>query len=121
MPQAGRLAVAAFLTVAATAACSSPAPTPKDPGIQVARGRCGVGWDRPQGGDQTIDVHNTDSVTMEVELVDPASHGIYQEIESLAPGTSPEQSGAQQAPPTRAARRGIEAEPWHSTRHERAH
>jgi iron uptake system component EfeO len=33
-------------------------------------------------------VHNTDSVTMEVELVDPASHGIYQEIESLAPGTS---------------------------------
>jgi iron uptake system component EfeO len=88
MPQAGRLAVAAVLTVAATAACSSPAPTPKEPGIQVARGRCGVGWDRPQGGDQTLDVHNTDSVTMEVELVDPASHGIYQEIESLAPGTS---------------------------------
>ncbi|MEV6844107.1 EfeM/EfeO family lipoprotein [Actinoplanes sp. NPDC051411] len=88
MPQAGRLAVAAVLTVAAMAACSSPAPTPRDPGIQVARGRCGVGWDRPQGGDQTIEVHNTDSVTMEVELVDPASHGIYQEIESLAPGTS---------------------------------
>jgi iron uptake system component EfeO len=82
------LAVAAVLTVAATAACSSPAPTPKDSGIQVARGRCGVGWDRPKGGDQTLDVRNTDSVTMEVDLVDPASHGIYQEIESLAPGTS---------------------------------
>jgi iron uptake system EfeUOB component EfeO/EfeM len=88
MPQAGRLAVAAVLTVAATAACSSPAPTPKDSGIQVARGRCGVGWAAPRGGDQTIDVHNTDSVTMEVELVDPASHGVYGEIESLAPGTS---------------------------------
>jgi iron uptake system component EfeO len=89
MRQAGRLAVAAVLTVAATAACSSPAPPPpKEPGVQVARGRCGVGWDRPQGGEQTIDVHNTDSVTMEVELVDPASHGIYAEIESLAPGTT---------------------------------
>jgi iron uptake system component EfeO len=88
MPLAGRLAVAAVLTVAATAACSSPAPAPpKEPGVQVARGRCGVGWASPHGGDQTIDVHNTDSVTMEVELVDPASHGIYGEIESLAPGT----------------------------------
>jgi iron uptake system EfeUOB component EfeO/EfeM len=47
-----------------------------------------VGWDHPKGGDQTIDVHNTDTVTMEVELVDPASHGIYGEIESLAPGTT---------------------------------
>jgi len=90
MPQAGRLAVAAaFLTVAATSACTSPAPAPpQQPGVQVARGRCGVGWDSPRGGDQTIDVHNTDSVTMEVELVDPATHGIYGEIESLAPGTT---------------------------------
>lgn len=89
MPQAGRLVAAAVvLTVAATAACSSPAPTPKDPGIQIARGRCGVGWDRPQGGNQTIALHNTDSVTMEVELVDPATSGVYAEVESLAPGTS---------------------------------
>lgn len=89
MPQAGRLAVAAALAVAATAACSSPPPAPpKEPGVQVARGRCGVGWDSPRGGDQTIAVHNTDSVTMEVELVDPATHGVYAEIESLAPGTS---------------------------------
>src|SRR6201995_4760479 len=89
MPHAGRLLVAAALTVAATAACSSPAPKPpKPPGVEVARGRCGVGWHSPSGGDQTIDVHNTDSVTMEVELVDPASHGVYAEIESLAPGTS---------------------------------
>jgi iron uptake system component EfeO len=90
MPQARLLAVAAVLTVAAAAGCTSgsaPAPA-KQPGVQVARGRCGVGWDRPAGGDQTIDVHNTDSVTMEVELVDPASHGIYGEIESLAPGTT---------------------------------
>ncbi|NMO49816.1 EfeM/EfeO family lipoprotein [Actinoplanes sp. TBRC 11911] len=46
-----------------------------------------MGWAKPTGGDQTIQVHNTDSVTMEVQLVDPASHGIYAEIESLAPGT----------------------------------
>ena len=89
MPHAGRLAVAAVLTVAATAACSSPGPTPpKSPAVDVARGHCGVGWAAPSGGDQTIDVRNTDSVTMEVELVDPASHGVYAEIESLAPGTS---------------------------------
>lgn len=84
MPHAGRLFVATVL-IAATAACSSP---PKTPGVDVARGRCGADWGSPHGGDQTIDVHNTDSVTMEVELVDPASHGIYAEIESLAPGTS---------------------------------
>jgi hypothetical protein len=108
MPHAGRLAVAAVLTVAATAACSSPAPAPKDSGIQVARGRCGVGWDSPKGGDQTIDVHNTDSVTMEVDLVDPASHGVYAEIESLAPGrsiwcwpTAPTRSPACPTVPTR--------------------
>lgn len=89
MPHARGLAVAALLTVAAASACTSPPPAPpRQPGVQVARGRCGVGWDQPKGGDQTIDVHNTDSVTMEVELVDPASHGIYGEIESLAPGTT---------------------------------
>jgi iron uptake system EfeUOB component EfeO/EfeM len=74
------------LTVATAAACTSS--PPETPGVGVARGNCGVGWKSPRGGDQTIDVHNTDSVTMEVQLVDPASHGVYAEIESLAPGTT---------------------------------
>jgi iron uptake system component EfeO len=91
MPQAaGRLAVAAAVTLAVTAGCTSShsTPAPAAASVQVSRGQCGVGWADPHGGDQTIQVHNTDAVTMEVELIDPATKGIYAEIESLAAGTT---------------------------------
>ena len=88
MPHAAaRLTVAAVLVTAATA-CTGPPPAPKAAGVEVSRGSCGVGWASPHGGDQTIAVHNVGIVTMEVELIDPASHGVYAEIESLAPGTT---------------------------------
>ena len=88
MAHAGRPIVAAVLVAVATAACSGPPPAPPSPAVEVSRGSCGVGWASPHGGDQTIAVHNVGPVTMEVELVDPASHGVYAEIESLAPGTT---------------------------------
>jgi iron uptake system EfeUOB component EfeO/EfeM len=91
MPQAaGRLAAAAVLTIAAVGGCTSDhaKPAPAAAAVEVNRGRCGVGWADPHGGEQTLRVHNTDSVTMEVELVDPASKGIYAEVESLAAGTT---------------------------------
>jgi iron uptake system component EfeO len=66
------------------AGCTS---TPKDDAVEVTRGGCGTGWTDPHGGDQTIDIRNVGTVTMEVELVDPATHGVYAEVESLAPNT----------------------------------
>jgi hypothetical protein len=71
----------AALTMAGLTACghhSDPA------AVEVSRGSCGVGWKSPHGGDQTVQVHNVGPVTMEVELVDPATRGVYAEIESLA-------------------------------------
>jgi iron uptake system EfeUOB component EfeO/EfeM len=56
--------------------------------VEVSRGGCGLGWTAPHGGRQTVRVHNVGPVTMEVELVDPGTHGVYAEIESLAPGTT---------------------------------
>ena len=80
-PHAALLTVAA-LTLTACGHHSDPAV------VEVSRGSCGVGWKSPHGGDQTVQVHNVGPVTMEVELVDPATHGVYAEIESLAPGTT---------------------------------
>ena len=82
---------AALLTVVALAAAGLTACTGHDAtgaAVQVSRGSCGAGWTAPHGGDQTVEVHNAGPVTMEVELVDPATHGVYAEIESLAPGTT---------------------------------
>jgi len=88
MPHAAaRLAVTAVLVTAA-AACTGTPPAPQGAAVEVSRGRCGVGWAAPHGGDQRIAVHNVGPVTMEVELVDPATHGVYAEIESLAPAAT---------------------------------
>ena len=82
-PHAAWLTVAA-LTVAGLTACDQKTTAT----VEVSRGSCGVGWKAPHGGEQTLDVHNTGPVTMEVELVDPATRGVYAEIESLAPATT---------------------------------
>jgi hypothetical protein len=65
MPHAGRLAMAAVVTVAALTVGTSP--DHKTPGVEIACGRCSVGSGAPNGGDQTVIVHNADSVTMEVQ------------------------------------------------------
>jgi len=89
MPHAaGRLAMVAVLVVAGAAACTGSRGAASSNVVEVSRGRCGAGWHAPHGGEQTISVHNVGAVTMEVELVDPSSHGAYAEIESLAPGTT---------------------------------
>ena len=60
----------------------------QDPEIEVSRSACGTGWTDPKPGPQTIRVHNTGSVTTEVDLVDPATGVIYGEIEGLGPATT---------------------------------
>jgi iron uptake system component EfeO len=80
------VAGAGTLLLAVLAGCSTPAPQPTT--VEVTRGGCGTGWAEPHGGAQTIEIHNVGTVTMEVELTDPATHGVYAETEALGPGTT---------------------------------
>ncbi|WUL19547.1 EfeM/EfeO family lipoprotein [Amycolatopsis sp. NBC_00355] len=60
----------------------------QDPEIAVSRSSCGTGWSAPKPGPQTFRVHNTGSVTAEVDLIDPATGVIYGEVEGLGPATT---------------------------------
>ena len=81
---ATRTVLVALALAGAAAGCSGP---PPDHTIHVTRGGCGTGWSAPHGGDQTLSIRNVGTVTMEVELVDPATHAAYAEVEALGPGT----------------------------------
>ncbi|WP_329056765.1 EfeM/EfeO family lipoprotein [Amycolatopsis sp. NBC_01488] len=59
-----------------------------DPEIAVSRSACGTGWSDPKPGPQTFRLHNTGSVTAEVDLIDPATDVIYGEVEGLGPATT---------------------------------
>ncbi|WP_225440101.1 EfeM/EfeO family lipoprotein [Amycolatopsis eburnea] len=59
-----------------------------DPEIAVSRSACGTGWSEPKPGPQTFRLHNTGSVTAEVDLIDPATGVIYGEVEGLGPDTT---------------------------------
>lgn len=60
----------------------------QDPEIAVSRSACGTGWADPKPGPQTFHLHNTGSVTAEVDLIDPATGVIYGEVEGLGPATT---------------------------------
>lgn len=87
MPSRRRLVRALPAGLAAVLAGGCGAGQPGPAAVEVTRGGCGTGWARPHGGEQTVEVRNVGAVTMTVELVDPATHGVYAEVESLAPGT----------------------------------
>ncbi|HEY3502340.1 MAG TPA: EfeM/EfeO family lipoprotein [Actinocatenispora sp.] len=78
----------AVLAVMALAGCDGGTPTRADTTVEVSRGACGTGWKDPHGGDQVFRVHNVDTVTAEVELVDPHTHAVYAEVDGVAPGTT---------------------------------
>src|SRR4051812_19983636 len=59
-----------------------------DPEIAVSRSACGTGWTDPKPGPQTFRLHNTGSVTAEVDLIDPATGVIYGEVEGLGAATT---------------------------------
>jgi iron uptake system component EfeO len=60
----------------------------QDPEIAISRSSCGSGWSAPKPGPQTFLLHNTGSVTAEVDLIDPATGVIYGEVEGLGPATT---------------------------------
>jgi iron uptake system component EfeO len=86
-----RWIVAAVVVVAAAGAVVAFWPDSAaagDPEIAVSRSSCGTGWSDPKPGPQTFRVHNTGSVTAEVDLIDPATGVIYGEVEGLGPATT---------------------------------
>ncbi|MFE0458703.1 iron uptake transporter permease EfeU [Kitasatospora sp. NPDC058965] len=56
--------------------------------VSDAQADCGKGFNTPQPGRQTFQMHNAGSKTSEVYLVNPATNAVYGEIEGLAPGTT---------------------------------
>src|SRR5690348_10391694 len=86
-PAVGRLVLAVVVIAVGAGGCTDDPPSSsRRATVDVSPGHCGDGWDAPHGGEQTVTVGNVGTVTMDVELVDPASHGVYAEIESLAAG-----------------------------------
>ncbi|WP_037814278.1 EfeM/EfeO family lipoprotein [Amycolatopsis nivea] len=84
---AGGFGAAAVLAgTAALAGCSG---SPAQPGpVEVSRSACGDGWTAPPAGPQTLQVRNNAAVTMEIELVDPATGTVFGELEGVGPGTT---------------------------------
>jgi iron uptake system component EfeO len=60
----------------------------QDPDISVSRSGCGIGWTHPKPGPQTLQLHNTGSVTIGVDLIDPKTGTIYGEVEAVGSGTT---------------------------------
>jgi len=56
--------------------------------IMVSTGACGTGWQHPAAGWHTFQVYNGSTGGAEVDLINPASGGIYAEVEALGPQTS---------------------------------
>jgi iron uptake system component EfeO len=86
-----RWIVAAVVVAAAAAAVVAVRPDSadaQDPEIAVSRSACGTGWSDPMPGPQTFHLHNTGSVTAEVDLIDPATGVIYGEVEGLGAATT---------------------------------
>ncbi len=78
----------AAIIVAAGAGCSAGAADTGDVAVTINRGTCGQAWSPPTEKPATFQLHNADTVSAEVHLIDPKTGGIYAEIEGLAPGTT---------------------------------
>lgn len=80
----GAIFVAAYLVARAFA----PGPGQPDNTLTVARTGCGQGWNAPRTGDQTLYVHNSDSMSAEAYVIEPASGAVFAEVEALGPATT---------------------------------
>ena len=56
--------------------------------IKVSRSVCGDGWTAPRPGSQTLQVRNDAAVTMEVEVIDPATGTVFGELDGVGAGTT---------------------------------
>jgi iron uptake system component EfeO len=91
-----RAAAAAVLTAGLLAGCSgnagSSAPSGHDTSelnvVNVSASACGTGWQHPTAGVQTLQIRNTSTATVEVQLLNPANGAVYAQVEGIGPGTT---------------------------------
>jgi len=83
-----RAALTAALAVSAglVAACGGGGGSPANL-ISVSNGGCGTSWHAGPGW-YTFQIYNSAAEAVEVDLINPASGGIYAEAETIGPGTS---------------------------------
>jgi iron uptake system component EfeO len=83
-------AVLAGLLTALLAACSSGDRSAADGPIRVSVSvsACGQGWTGGVAGPQSFVLHNTDTRSGEVDLIDARTGAVYAEVEPLGPGTT---------------------------------
>jgi len=79
------LTAAAAMSAGLLAACGGGAPPANL--ISVSNGGCGSNWHAGPGW-YTFQVYNAAPEAVEVDLVNPASGGVYAEVETIGPGTS---------------------------------
>jgi len=81
------LTVLALMASALTACSGASAPPPANL-ISVSNGGCGSTWHAPGPGPYTFQIYNAAAEAAEVDLVNPATDGVYAEVEDLGPGTT---------------------------------
>jgi iron uptake system component EfeO len=75
----------AAATLTALTACSSDATTGL---ISLNSGACGGSWSLSSPGWHTFELRNTNTTGGEIDLIDPATGGIYAEVAGFGPGTT---------------------------------
>src|SRR5271170_1003081 len=85
-----RTAALAILALSAGAltACGNASAQPGANLISVSNGGCGSTWHAPGPGPYTFQIYNAAAEAGEVDLVNPATNGVYAEVEDLGPGTT---------------------------------
>jgi len=82
------LVIAAGLLTACGSGASSSGASASAGVISVSNGGCGSGWHLAGPGWHTFQIYNGAAEGGTIDLVDPASGGIYAEIETIGPGTT---------------------------------
>jgi iron uptake system component EfeO len=79
------------LAILPLAACASPgvsASSSSADEISISTGACGGSWHLAAPGQHTFQIHNSASDAAEVELINPATGAVYDDIENLGAGTT---------------------------------
>ena len=56
--------------------------------ITISTGGCGTGWHQVHAGMHTFQLHDSDTGSAEVDLINPANGAVYAEAAGLGPGTT---------------------------------
>jgi len=85
---AGALAGCAMLTACAARGSAQPGSPAAADLITVSATACGTGWRHPAPGLQTLQIHNSSSSAVGIELISSTTGAIYARVEGLGPGTT---------------------------------